>query len=186
MDTAEPPLALSSTVFTFEIDLSDADRGVYETLALRVARHPSESDEFLIARVLAYCLEYQEGIEFSRGLCDADDPPISVRDLTGALRAWIDVGTPSAERLHRASKAAPRVAVYVHKEHAQWLAALPAARIHRAEALLIRALDRRLVAAMTDLLDRRMSFALGVADDELFVSFEARTVSGRMTRLTIS
>jgi uncharacterized protein YaeQ len=104
-------MALSSTVFTFEIDLSDADRGVYENLSLRVARHPSESDEFLIARVLAYCLEYQAGIDFSRGLCDADDPPIVVKDLTGSLRAWIDVGTPSAERLHRASKVAPRVAV---------------------------------------------------------------------------
>src|SRR4030095_5768759 len=109
-------MALSSTIFTFEIDLADSDRHVYETLPLRVARHPSESEEFLIARVLAYCLEYQDGIEFSRGLCNPDDPPIAVRDLTGSVSAWIDVGTPSAERLHRASKAAPRVAVYVHKD----------------------------------------------------------------------
>ena len=90
-------MALSSTVFTFEIDLSDADRGVYESLALRVARHPSEADEFLVARVLAYCLEYREGIEFSRGgLSDTDDPPIAIRDLTGRMEAWIDVGTPAA------------------------------------------------------------------------------------------
>ena len=91
-------MALSSTIFTFDIDLADADRGVYETLALRVARHPSESDEFLVARVLAYCLEYTGGIEFSRGLSDADEPPLSVRDLTGAMRAWIDIGTPSIPR----------------------------------------------------------------------------------------
>jgi uncharacterized protein YaeQ len=136
-------MALSSTVFTFDIDLSDSDRHVYESLTLRVARHPSESDEFLIARVLAYCLEYQDGIEFSRGLCDADDPPISVRDLTGAMRAWIDVGTPSSERLHRASKAAPRVVVYIHKEYAQWLAGIAAAQIHRAEQLELRpSIDR--------------------------------------------
>ena len=178
-------MALSSTVFTFEIDLSDADRGVYQNLSLRVARHPSESDEFLIARVLAYCLEYQEGIDFSRGLCDADDPPIVVKDLTGSLRAWIDVGTPSADRLHRASKAAPRVAVYVHKEHTQWLAGLPAAKIHRADALVIRAIDRPLIAAMIDVLDRRMSFALAVADDELFVSLEGHTLSGAVTRLSL-
>src|SRR5215203_1343586 len=128
-------MALSSTIFNFEIDLSDSDRRVYEQLSLRVARHPSESDEFLVARVLAYCLEYQDGIEFSRGLSDADDPPLAVRDLTGVLRAWIDVGTPSAERLHRASKVAPRVVVYIHKEHAQWLAGIAAAKIHRADAL---------------------------------------------------
>src|SRR5215203_3293072 len=125
-------MALSSTIFNFEIDLSDADRQVYESLSLRVARHPSESDEFLIARVLAYCLEYQDGIEFSRGLSDADDPPLAVRDLTGAMRVWIDVGTPAADRLHRAAKSTPRVVVYVHKEHTQWLAALAAAKIHRA------------------------------------------------------
>jgi uncharacterized protein YaeQ len=177
-------MALSSTVFTFEIDLADADRGVYENLSLRVARHPSESDEFLIARVLAYCLEYEEGIEFSRGLCDADDPPIVVKDLTGSLRAWIDVGTPSAERLHRASKVAPHVAVYVHKEHTQWLAGLPAAKIHRADALVIRAIDRTLIAALIDALDRRMSFALAVADGELFVSLEGQTLSGAVTRLS--
>jgi len=142
-------LALSSTIFTFQIDLADADRGVYEALSLRVARHPSESDEFLIARVLAYCLEYTDGIEFSRGLCDADEAPIAVRDLTGSIQAWIDVGTPSAERLHRASKAVPRVAVYVHKDPTQWLEGLAAAKIHRAAALELKTLDRPLIAACT-------------------------------------
>ena len=178
-------MALSSTVFNFEIDLADSDRGVYETLALRVARHPSESDEFLIARVLAYCLEYTDGIEFSRGLSDADEPPICVRDLTGRLQAWIDIGTPSADRLHRASKQAPRVAVYLHKEGSQWLEALAAAKIHRAEAIQVRALDRSFVAAMVARLDRRMSFALALSQGELFASFADATVSGLVRPLTI-
>jgi uncharacterized protein YaeQ len=178
-------MALSSTIFTFEIDVSDANRQLYETLALRVARHPSESDEFLVARVLAYCLEYQDGIEFSRGLCDADDPPIAVRDLTGAMRAWIDIGTPSAERLHRASKAVPRVAVYVHKEHTQWLAALSITKIHRGGELELRAFDRPLIAAMVDVLDRRMSFALSVADDELHIALDGGVLSGGIGRLVL-
>jgi uncharacterized protein YaeQ len=178
-------MALSSTVFVFEIDLSDSDRHVYESLSLRVARHPSESDEFLIARLLAYCLEYTEGIEFSRGLSDADDPPIAVRDLTGRLLAWIDVGTPSPERLHRASKAAARVAVYVHKDHGQWLGDLTSARIHRADALELYALDRKFVAQMVERLERRMSFALSVAGGELFVAFANGTIAGRVTRLAV-
>jgi uncharacterized protein YaeQ len=176
-------VALSSTVFSFDIDLADSDRNVYEQLALRVARHPSESDEFLIARLLAYCLEYRAGIEFSRGLCDADDPPIAVRDLTGALLAWIDVGTPAADRLHRASKAAPRVVVYVHKEHRQWLQQLAAAPIHRRDALELQAFDRAFVAGMAARLERRVSFALSIADRELFASFSDATVSGAITRL---
>jgi uncharacterized protein YaeQ len=106
-------VALSSTIYNFDIQLSDVDRNVYETLALRVARHPSETEEYLVTRVLAYCLEYVEGIAFSKGLAQADEPAIVVRDLTGDLRAWIEVGAPDADRLHKASKAAPRVAVYI-------------------------------------------------------------------------
>src|SRR6187455_2514631 len=112
-------MALGATVYNFDIDLADSDRGVYETLALRVARHPSESEEYLLARLLAYMLEFAEGIGFSRGLCDPDDPAIAIRDLTGALRAWIDIGSPDAARLHKASKLAPRVAVYTHKDPGQ-------------------------------------------------------------------
>src|SRR4029450_9446033 len=98
-------MALAATIYNFDIDLADSDRGVYETLALRVARHPSESDDYLIARLLAYCLEYTEAIEFSRGgLSEPDEPPIAIRDLTGRLQAWIDIGSPDAARLHKAGK----------------------------------------------------------------------------------
>src|SRR5213075_119026 len=98
-------MALGATIYTIEIDLNDSDRGVYESLALRVARHPSESEEYLWTRVLAYALEYEEGIEFSSGgISNPEDPPIAVRDLTGAYRTWIEIGTPDADRLHKAAK----------------------------------------------------------------------------------
>src|SRR5512139_2177147 len=98
-------MAQTATIYNFEIDLADADRGIYETLALRVARHPSESEEYLVTRVLAYCLEYTEGIAFSKGLCEPDDAAIVVRDWSGRVQSWIEVGTPDAARLHKASKA---------------------------------------------------------------------------------
>src|SRR5262245_47625382 len=102
-------LALTATIYKFDIDLADADRHVYEALAIQVAQHPSESEEHLVARVLAYALEFTEGIAFSRGgLSDPDEPSIAVRDATGAMRVWIEVGMPDADRLHRASKAARR------------------------------------------------------------------------------
>lgn len=179
-------VALSSTVFVFEIDLADSDRGVYESLSLRVARHPSESDEFLVARVLAYCLEYTDGIEFSRGLSDADEPPVAVRDLTGRMQVWIDVGTPSADRLHRASKAVPRVVVYVHKNAEQWLEALRGARIHDAERLQIRQLDRSLIAALSASLDRRLSLTISVAGGEIFVALPGSSVSGQIVSLAVA
>jgi len=176
-------VALTSTLYTLNIDLADSDRAVYETLDLRVARHPSESEEFLIARVLAYALEYQPGIDFSRGLSDPDEPPIFVRDLTGSMRAWIDIGTPSADRLHRASKSTPRVAVYNHKESHQWLAGLGSARIHRVEQLELLSLDRTLVAALAARLDRRMSFAMSVSGGDIYLSFADSALQGTVTRL---
>src|SRR3954447_21256406 len=120
-------------MYVFDVRLADADRGVYETLTIRAARHPSESEEFLVTRLVAYCLEYTTGIAFSKGLSTPDEPAISVRDLTGALQAWIEVGTPDAARLHKAAKSAPTVTVYAHRDIDQFLARLQGERIHRAE-----------------------------------------------------
>jgi uncharacterized protein YaeQ len=176
-------MALSSTVYTLDIDLADSDRGVYETLSLRLARHPSESDDYLVARTLAYCLEYTEGIAFSRGgLSDPDEPPIAVRDLTGALQAWIDIGTPDAARLHKACKLAPRVAVYIHKDPTQFLRNLSGERIHRASALELYALDRQLVSALAARLERRMAFAVSINEREIYLSIADAPLTGTVAR----
>ncbi len=175
-------VALTATIYNFEIDLADSDRGVYESLALRVARHPSESEEYLLTRVLAYALEFDQGIAFSRGLSDPDEPAITVRDLTGALTSWIEIGLPDAPRLHRASKASSRVAVYTHRDPAQLVDRLSGERIHRAEAIEVWAVDRRLLAELTARLERRMSFSLSVAERELYVAIGAMTVTGTLVR----
>ncbi|HEY6361385.1 MAG TPA: YaeQ family protein, partial [Vicinamibacterales bacterium] len=85
-------MARTAIIYTLTIDLADMDRGVYETLELRVARHPSESAEYMLVRILAYCLEYQDGIELTEGVSSGDEPALVVRDLTGRLTAWIEVG----------------------------------------------------------------------------------------------
>ena len=176
----------TATVYTFEIQLSDVDRGVYETLVLRAARQPSETAEYLLTRVLAYCLEYREGLAFTAGLAEPDEPALAVRDLTGALQTWIDIGAPDAARLHKASKAAPRVVVYTHKDPAPLLRQLAEARIHRAEALEIYAVDRALLAALSERLERRMVLALAVTDRHLFVTLGETTLTGVVTPLALS
>jgi uncharacterized protein YaeQ len=170
-------MALGATIYTFKIALADSDRGVYEDLDLRVARHPSETEEYLLTRVLAYCLEYTEGISFSGGVSDSDQPAISVRDLTGALRVWVDVGAPEAARLHRAAKLAPRVAVYTHKDADQLAARLRDQRIHRAEALELYAVDREWLANLAASLSRRMEFALTISDRQVYLSLGAQTLT---------
>ncbi len=178
-------MALTATIHTFSIRLSDVDRGVYETLEFKAARHPSESAEYLVSRVLAYCLEYAEGIAFSRGLSDPGEPAIAVRDLTGALLAWIDVGAPDAARLHKAAKAAPRVAVYSHRSPEHLRALLAGEKIHRGEALELYALDRDLVAGLVQRLERRMAFDLSVTDGHLFLSIGKDTLSGAVERVRL-
>jgi uncharacterized protein YaeQ len=175
-------VALTSTIHHFDIDLADSDRRVYETLALRVARHPSESEDYLLTRVLAYALEYEEGIEFSRGLSDPEEPAISVRDATGTLRTWVDIGSPDAARLHKASKASPRVAVYMHKDPAQYLARLNGTRIHRSDALELWAVDRAVLSVLVAQLNRRVAFSLAVTERELFVAIGSTTITGALTR----
>ena len=178
-------MALTATIYTFSIQLSDVDRAVYETLALKVARHPSETGEHLFTRVLAYCLEYAEGIGFSRGISDPDEPAMSVRDLTGALKVWIDIGSPDAARLHKAGKAAPRVAVYTHKGAAQFRHQLEGEKIHRAEALELYAIDRELIADLVKLLQRRMKLDVSVTDRHLFISIGDTTLSGGVERVAL-
>ena len=178
-------MALGATIYNFDVNLSDVDRHVYETLSFRAAQHPSETAEYLATRVLAYCLEYAEGIEFSKGLSEPDEPALAVRDLTGALRVWIEIGAPDAARLHRASKATPRVAVYTHKDPAQLLRQLAGERIHRAEQVELYGVDRELVAALAARLERRMRLDLSITDRHLFVGIDGETLSGTVERHAI-
>jgi uncharacterized protein YaeQ len=175
-------VSLTSTIYNFDIDLADADRGCYDTLALRVARHPSESEEYLVMRVLAYVLEYGEGLTFSSGISDPDEPTLSVRDLTGTIRTWIDIGSPDAARLHKASKAAGRVVVYSHKDPAQLLRQWSGHRIHRAEQIEVYSFDRTFIAGLAGRLDRRLGLTVSVSDGHVFVALSDATFESARTR----
>jgi uncharacterized protein YaeQ len=178
-------MALGATIYVFNIELANSDRDVYQSLELRVARHPSEAADYLLTRVLAYCLEYAEGIAFSNGLSDPDEPTIAIRDLTGALQVWIDIGAPEAARLHRASKAAPRVVVYTHKDPAQLAARLSGERIHRIEELELYAVDRGWLATLVEKIERRMKFSLTVSEQHVYLSLGADTMSTVVERIAL-
>ena len=178
-------MALTATIYNFDIQLADVDRGVYETLSFKAACQPSETEEYLTSRVLAYCLEYAEGIDFSRGIAEPDTPALFVRDLTGAMRVWIDVGAPDAARLHKASKAAPRVAVYTHRDPAQLARQLAGERIHRAGELELYAFDRTLIGTLVSRLDRRNRWELSVTERHLYVTVNGETIEGAVTRFAL-
>lgn len=172
-------MAIGATVHTFTVQLADVDRGVYEDLSLRVARHPSETAEFMVTRVLAYCLEYREGIAFSEGgVSSADEPAVVVRDATGRITGWIEVGAPDADRVHRGSKTAERTAIYTHRDPAKVLAQLSGKRIHRAADIPLYAFDRALIDAAAAAVDRRTVATLSVTERELFLEINGTGLSG--------
>jgi len=173
-------MALGATIYVFTVRLANSDRGVFETLNLRIAQHPSETAEYLLTRVLAYCLEYTEGISFSEGLLDPDKPAIAVRDLTGALNTWIDIGAPQAARLHKASKAAKNVVVYAHREVEPLLVRLQTERIYNGTGLKIIAMDRELLNILVVKLARRMDFDLAVADQTIYLTIGNETLTATL------
>jgi len=178
-------MALSDTIYVFDIELANSDTGVYESLSLRVARHPSETAERMLTRLFAYCLEYTEGIALTNGISEPDEPAIAIRDLTGALQAWIDVGAPEPPRLHRASKAARRVAVYAHKDAEQLAARLGGERIHRMDALELYAMDFEWLSHLAERLQRRTTFTLTVSEQHLYLSLGEETLSGVIQRIPV-
>ncbi|HUS64723.1 MAG TPA: YaeQ family protein [Kofleriaceae bacterium] len=177
-------MALTATMRRFEIALSDADRGVYEALDLRVAQHPSESERFLVARVVARCLEHGDGIAFSRGGVSSDDEPaLSRRDLRGDLTDWIEIGSPTADRLHRAAKTGARVAAYTWKQPEALAAS--ASDVHRADELELFALDPAFLDAVAATLDRNNRWDLSITGGTLYLSIGGQVIEGTCPRIPI-
>jgi uncharacterized protein YaeQ len=180
-------MALSATIHHFAITVSDVDRAVYETLDLRVARHPSESGRYLVTRTLAYCLSYEDGIAFSKGgLSSAEEPPIAVRDPTGILLAWIDVGSPSAERLHKAAKAARRVAVYTHVDPVLLRREASSRAIHRVDAIEVFRFEPSFLDALEAQVDRTTHLEIVRTDGRLYVTVGGRVIEGEIARVSLA
>ncbi|WP_327098692.1 YaeQ family protein [Nocardia vinacea] len=171
-------MAISATLHNFAVQLADVDRGVYQELELRVARHPSETAEFMLTRLLAYCLEYEEGIAFSDGgVSSTSEPAVLVRDLTGRLTAWIEVGAPDADRVHRGSKSAERVAIYTHRDPAKVLAQLTGKRIHRAEAIPLYSFGRDFIASAVAPIGRRNTVTVSITERLLYLDLNGTNLS---------
>jgi len=176
-------LAPNATIYHFKLTLSDVDRGVYETLDLRLARHPSESVRYLVTRLFAYALSYEEGIAFSKGgVSSTDEPPVLVRDPTGNLLVWIEIGSPSALRLHKARKAARRVALFTAADIADLRAEARAGTIHHAEDIEVWQLDETFLDGVGERLDRTLPLELVHTEGRLYLTLRGEVLEGSIER----
>ena len=175
-------MALTATMYRLQISLSDVDRGVYEALDVRLAKHPSETMRFLLTRALAYCLSYEEGIAFSAGISSTDEPALSIKDLQGNTTAWIEVGSPSADRLHKASKAAPRVAIYTHAEPKLLQKEARTRPIHKVEQIALHAFETSFLDELEKVTDRSAKWELLHNDGNLYVTVGTQVINGTVTK----
>jgi uncharacterized protein YaeQ len=180
-------MALPATMRRFEIALSDTDREVYEQLDWRVAQHPSESERYLVARVLARALEHAEGLDFSKGgVSDDEEPALVQRDLRGDLLAWIEIGSPTPDRLHKATKACPRVVVYTWKNPEQLAAAITERGVYRADRIHLRGLSAELLDAIAATLDRTNTWELSVTGGVFYLAIRGSLFEGTASPVPVS
>lgn len=179
-------MALTATMYRLQVSLSDVDRGVYETIELRLARHPSETMRYLLTRALAYGLSYEEGIAFSKeGISSTEEPPVFVRDPTGLLTAWIEIGAPSAERLHKAAKAAPRVSVFTSTPLALLQKEAASRSIHRVEHIEVFRIEPSFLDALAEKIERNTALEILRNDGSLYVTVGGAVVEGTIERCSL-
>ncbi|MEJ1154527.1 YaeQ family protein [Microbacterium marmarense] len=178
-------MALGATMHTFAVQLADVDRGVYEELTLRLARHPSETAVYMMTRLLAYCLEYEEGIVFSEGISSTEEPAVLVRDLTGKITVWIEIGAPDAPRLHYASKLADRTTIYTHRDPEKVRAAWVGKRIHDSASITMHSFDHGFIDDAVGSIDRRNTMTLSVTERQLYLDLNGTMYSSAVHDHTV-
>lgn len=180
-------MAPKATVYHFVVNVADSERAFYESLDFRTALHPSESARYLLTRVLAFCLLYEPGIRFSKGgVSSTDEPPLSIVDAHNQLHVWIDVGTPSAERLHRAAKAAARVVVFTSADAARLRRVAGERVIHRLEAIEVYRVEPELLDALERHLEQKTTWDLVRTGDTVYIDVAGAACSGDVLRVSLT
>ena len=164
-------MALKSTVFKAELQVADMDRHHYETHALTIARHPSENDQRMMVRVLAFALYADDALAFGRGLSSEDEPALWKKDLTGAIELWIDLGQPDEKDIRRACGRAVEVVLVTYggpPAEVWW--EKNADKLARLDNLTVLNLSAAEGAALAGLAERNMSLQATIQDGSVLLT----------------
>lgn len=174
------------TLYRFRIDLSDVDRGIYESLDFRLAQHPSESSDYLLSRAFAFALSWREGLEFSaKGLADPDSPAIHARSMGGSTELWIEIGNPSARKLHKAAKASDQVQVYTYKDPQQIVQEARTEKVHRGDEIEVFSFSPAFLRNLAGCLEKDNRLVLMRNEGSLTVTWGDHTEESELGRLML-
>ena len=185
--TARPPttrMALKSTIYKVDLQIADMDRHYYANHALTVARHPSENDERMMVRVLAFARHASEALAFTRGLSEPDEPELWQRDLTDAIELWIDLGNPDETRIRKASNRAEQVAVYTYSGNASrvWWQQTET-KVTRFANVSVYEVAADTVAALAAMVERTMRLQVTIQDGDIWIANDADNVHVQLETL---
>src|SRR5690606_14572565 len=178
-------MALRATIYKAELHIADNDRGYYGSHNLTVARHPSETDERMMVRLLAYALfaDADDTLEFTRGLSATEEPDLWRKDLTGTILQWLEIGLPDERRILKACGKSDEVVVIAYGRNAGlWWQGLHT-KLERTDKLSVYMLDAEETAALAGLAARKMTLNVNVQDADAWVSSDAGSASVRMRKL---
>lgn len=165
-------------LFRFAVDVSDIDRGFYQTLDFRVAQHPSETAPYLLSRVLAYVLSFEEGLEFSAGgLGDPDAPALKKISGHGNIDLWIEIGNPSSRKLHKATKTAKHVRIFTYKNPEVLVQQLIEDQVHRASEIAIQAFAPQFLTDLESKLEKNNTWSALIQQGRLDVTIGTSSFS---------
>lgn len=169
-------MALKSTIFKADLQIADMDRQYYDGHVLTIARHPSETDERMMVRILAFVLNASEALAFGKGLSADDEPDLWQKDLTGAIDLWIEVGQPDEKRIMKACGRADRVVIYSYSSMSSIWWNQIAGKVERAKNLSVFNLSAITSQALTRLAQRNMQLQCTIQDGQVWINGDGESI----------
>ena len=169
-------MALKATIFKADLQIADMDRNYYQDHALTLARHPSETDERMMVRLLAFAIHADEALTFTKGLFDTEEPDLWQKDLTGAIQLWIEVGQPDEKRILKACGRSEQVIVYSYgaTSHIWWKQI--ANKLERARNLTVINIPAEASGELEALANRNMQLQCTIQDGQIYLTDSVSTV----------
>lgn len=169
-------MALKATIYKADVQIADMDRNYYQDHALTLARHPSETDERMMIRLLAFAIHASEALTFTKGLFDTDEPDLWQKDLTGAIQLWIEVGQPDEKRIMKACGRSEQVIVYSYSATSHIWYKQIANKLERARNLTVINIPAEASAQLEKLANRNMQLQCTIQDSQIYLTDGANTV----------
>jgi uncharacterized protein YaeQ len=179
-------MAIKATIFKADLQIADMDRHYYQDHSLTIARHPSETDERMMMRVLAFIIHAHEALVFGKGLSADDEPDLWQKDLTGAIELWIEVGQPDEKRILKACGRAARVVIYSYSSNSRIWWNQIGNRVERAKNLTVINLAPAVSLALATFAQRNMQLQCTIQDGQIWLTGNDETVQVDMTVLQAS